>query len=214
METSAWCSNWMLLWSRAQPIKRFRLCWTNSQSLIVFIHNPISNFHNKTNTSQISPWLREQFPNIGHTHGISNVLEFVYDLCLLAIKHIDNVTNFTHYMNNVVWTLTAIHLLTFHVMLNFFLFICSMSICTIFCRSKCKFNVKWLCKVPFKCVFCEYWIECKGKKKSLGKVNETVCKKGKSTLFTKFICHIWLTVIFKRLSRIYKSRIIFVFHFL
>lgn len=37
------------------------------------------------------------------------------------------------------------------------------------------------------------------------KVNKTVCKNGKFTLFTKFISHIWLTVIFNFISH-YKSR--------
>lgn len=55
------------------------------------------------------------------------------------------------------------------------------------------------------------WKKKTEKKNSMGiilffdKVNKTVCKNGKFTLFTKFISHIWLTVIFNFISH-YKSR--------
>lgn len=113
----------------------------------------------------------------------------------------------------------TIYLLTFHVWIGRgFLFsvcvyvhVCLMWICIIFCRSKCKFIVK--CYNGFFNIRLNIdWKKITEKKYSMGiiyfffdKVNKTVCKNGKFTLFTKFISHIWLTVIFNFISH-YKSR--------
>lgn len=85
---------------------------------------------------------------------------------------------------------------------------CLMWICIIFCRSKCKFNMKCYNGLFFFFLFhIEHWL-----KKATefdgnlffffhsDKVNKSVCKNGKFTLFTKFISHIWLTVKFNFMS--------------
>lgn len=107
--------------------------------------------------------------------------------------------------------------MTFHVWigrLRFFFVcvnVCLMWICVIFCRSKCKFNVKCYNGIFFLYVI-EHWLKKKWDRMKIfffslesDKVNKTVCKNGKFTLFTKFISHIWLTVIFNFISY-YKSR--------